>query len=141
MEDYRYRFPSFGTADGMPTFTAAVLKDKLEYGTERFANYYVFRSEDDVIDRVSMETDVNDNVIAVNIYTSEELLAGMEDSFMECVQKNLAVVAWENYDDPNSCIVLDGIMEYVGMPYEDFLDSDFTRAVEAMSAAGSSRCL
>lgn len=141
MDIYRYRFPAFGTADGMPNFTATMLEDKLSNGEENLGNYYVFRSKDNVLGKVTTEIDAKDNAIAVNLFTVEPIRKGSEDSFMECVQKNLAIVAWENYDDPHSCIILDGIMQNVGREQEKYIDEDweedFVKAVSELPFGNS----
>lgn len=109
MQTYKYRFPAHGKTDGLPTFSAAMLQQKLDDGPDCLAAYCIFPTDSAILGHTDFDIDDGGNITAVNLHTYTKLWDGMEEDFKACVQENLDSVTQKG-------VTITGNAELIEMP-------------------------
>ena len=93
MQTFKYKFPAVGHMENTPTIMASMLQEELANSSECLMSYCIFPTDSDILDKVTIDTDNNGNIRAINLHTYTELWDDCEDEFTNCVKENLVKIA------------------------------------------------
>ena len=117
MQTYKYRFPAYGSLvseQDAQNFTLA-LESRMKDSENCLGAWAMFPSDSAILDHITIDTDENYSVRAINLYTYTQLWEGREDDLKACVEENSKDVFIEDdFSEYDIGAFVEGPVEFLG---------------------------